>query len=108
MIEDRGGGPRVAWFDETQPTTAGEALRPRQEIAEDEIGESKERAQWLGELLMDRPKPSIDVFKASIDAGYTRDQVKRAPNTASEPSPVDKVSRKAAQWTWELLTDASG
>ncbi len=107
VIEDSGSGPRVVWDDETVPITAGEALRPRQEIAEDEIVESKECVQWLGELLMDGPKPSIDVFKASIDAGYTRDQVKRAKHR------IGAVARrqgfqKGAQWTWELLTDASG
>jgi putative DNA primase/helicase len=107
VIEDSGSGPRVVWDDETVPITTGEALRPRQEIAEDEIVESKECVQWLGELLMDGPKPSIDVFKASIDAGYTRDQVKRAKHR------IGAVARrqgfqKGAQWTWELLTDASG
>ena len=39
---------------------------------------ARECDQWLGDSLRNGPSPSSEVFKAAIDAGYTRDQVKDA------------------------------
>ena len=68
--------------------------------------DAQECGEWLRDLLSDDPKPSTDVFKVSIDAGYTRDQVKCAKHR------IGAVARrqgfqKGDQWTWELLTDGS-
>ena len=76
-----------------------------QEIAEHEIVHAQECGEWLRDLLLDGPKPSTDVFKASIDAGYTRDQVRGAKHRI-ELLPKARFS-DGPQWTWELLTEAS-
>ena len=50
LIEECGSGPRVVWSDQPAPITN----------------------RWLGDLLKEGPNPSIEVFQAAIDAGYTR------------------------------------
>ena len=57
-------------------------------------------------FLMDGPKPSSEVFKTAIDAGYTRDQVKDAKHR------IGAVAQKhgfqeGTQWTWQLPTGAA-
>jgi hypothetical protein len=92
------------WSDEPVPITIfGEALRPRQEITEGEVVDAQDCNQWLGVLLKEEPKPSIEVFKAAIDAGDTRDQIKDAKHR------IGAVAQKhgfqeGARWTWRLRT----
>ena len=103
VIDDRGSGPVVAWADESARMTVEEALRARHEFGEDNATEAHECDQWLGDRLRNKPAPAIEVFKAAIDAGYSRDQVKRAKRR------LGAVARKqgfqhGAQWIWQLPT----
>ncbi len=94
VIEDRGRGPRVVWSDETVPITAGEALRPRQEIAGHELVDAQECGEWLRDFLLDGPKPSTEVLKATSTPDIP--EIKSsAPSTVSEPLQVDVVFSRA-------------
>jgi putative DNA primase/helicase len=103
VIEECGSGPRVVWSDEPVPITIGEALRPRQEITEGKVVDAQECNQWPGGLLKEGPKPSIEVFKAAIDAGYTRDQVKDAKHCLGVVAQKHGF-QEGARWTWQLRT----
>jgi hypothetical protein len=52
---------------------------------------------------MDGPKPSSEVFKAAIDAGYSRDQVKDAKRRIGAVAHRHGF-QEGAQWTWQLPT----
>ena len=78
VIENRGNGPRVEWSAEPAAMTAGELPRPRQRNVGNAVVKPRQCGQWLSAFLMDGPKPSSEVFKTAIAAGYSRDQVKDA------------------------------
>ncbi len=106
VIEECGSGPRVVWSDEPVPITVGEALRPRQEIAQGELIDAHECDQWLDEFLKNGPRPTIEVFKAAIDAGYSRDQARDAKQR------IGAVAQKhgfqeGARWTWQLRANST-
>jgi hypothetical protein len=109
VIEDSGGGPRVAWIDETVPITVEEALRPQMaaSINGEQADERHECDGWLRSLLAEGLKSSNEVFKAGNAAGFTKDQIRRAKYR------IGAVAKKEgfdddAQWSWELPASASG
>ena len=103
VIDDRGSGPVVAWADESARMTVEEALRARHEFGEDNATEAHECDQWLGDRLRNKPAPAIEVFKAAIDAGYSRDQVKRAKHRLGAVAHKQGFQH-GAQWIWQLPT----
>jgi hypothetical protein len=105
MIEDCGSGPRVVWCDEAVPITVSEELRPHPETGDGDWVGARECDQWLGDFLRNGPSPSSEVFKAAIDAGYTRDQVKDAKHRIRAVA-QKRGFQEGARWTWQLRTDS--
>ena len=85
----------------------GQALRPAAENSDQQAADSRECSEWLADLLVAGPKPSSEVFRAALDAGYTAYQVKDAKHRigaiAEKKGFVD-----GARWTWQLPEDGNG
>jgi hypothetical protein len=76
-IEDRGDGPTVEWEADPVPITAEEALRAETEDRNDH-SEERECDRWLRDTLAAGPILAADIFKNGSDAGFSKDQLKRA------------------------------
>ena len=59
--------------------------------------------QWLGDYLKSGPKPSVEVFKAAMHAGYTKDQVKDAKDRIGAVAQKQGF-QEGTRWTWRLRT----
>jgi putative DNA primase/helicase len=103
VIEDRGSGPKVEWADEPVPITVGEALKPEctRVLDEDHTAERLECDDWLRTFLNGGFRSTMDVFKDGFEAGFSKDQLKRAKYR------IGAVGRREGyggngQWIWGL------
>ena len=62
---------------------------------------TEECNQWLGDFLKNGPKPSIEVFKAAMHAGYTKDQVRDAKHRIGAVAQKQGF-QEGTRWIWRL------
>jgi putative DNA primase/helicase len=107
VIEDRGSGPRVEWSDQTVPITVQEALQPEipPALNDERTAERLECDDWLRMFLAEGPKSTIEVFQAGNDAGFTKDQTRRAKYRVGATAKREGFDENA-QWSWELPLNA--
>jgi putative DNA primase/helicase len=101
VIDDRGDGPRVEWSAEPVAMISRDALRPRRRTTGNAAPVARECGQWLSDFLKDGPKPSSEVFRTAIAAGYSRDQVKNAKRGIGVLA-QKRGFQAGAHWTWQL------
>jgi RecA-family ATPase len=77
QIEDRGDGPVVAWEADAVPITTEDALRAFADDQNDR-GEARACEQWLRQKLSAGAVPVAELFGSGRDAGFSKDQLKRA------------------------------
>jgi hypothetical protein len=102
-IENLGQGPRVVWSDVAAPAIGEQAL-PMPSIppaVPQRVPGSAGCDGWLLTYLNGSMKPAVEVVKAGKEAGFSKDQIRRAR------SRIGAVVRKQgfdrnARWLWEL------
>jgi hypothetical protein len=108
-IETRNSGPRIEWSHEPVTTAIDKLLEPelpRQLDHGEQLVRHRECDRWLHAFLTDSERSAIDIFKAASEAGFSKNQVRRAK------SRVGAVARRAgfdkdAQWSWVLPKNPS-
>ena len=110
-ISNRDSGSRIEWSADPATSAFGHSLEPAQLVQLHRDGPTtihNECDRWLRAFLAESHRSTTDVFKAAIDAGFSKDQVRRAK------SRIGVVARrvgfdKAAQWIWGLpVSHAAG
>ncbi len=105
-IEESNHGPKVVWGDDPVPITAADALRPQPDDTDSGVSYAQECARWLAHFLEHGPKPSVEVFKAAVTAGYSREQVKYAKHRVGALAQKHGL-HEGARWTWQLRAASS-
>jgi putative DNA primase/helicase len=108
VIEDRGDGPRVEWFDEPVPITAEEAMaadRAAQQ-ASPAAPERHQVEEWLSDVLRNGPVPAQKVTAAARTAGLSEITLKRAKARLRVES-VREGYGIDARWHWRLTPAGS-
>ena len=109
MIEDRDSGPRIEWCHEPVTSAVGSSLKPAQLAQLHHKGQAarhRECDHWLRAFLAESHRSTTEIFKAASDAGFSKDQARRAK------SRIGAVARrvgfdKDAQWSWGLPVSRS-
>ena len=109
VIDDTGGGPRVVWSDTPVPITIAQALRPQMNLSHhgEQADARLECDDWLRSFLANQVSSTVDIFKAGNDAGFTKDQIRRAKCR------IGAVARREGygadgRWVWGLEPPAFG
>ena len=98
-IGDHGDGPAVEWEDEPVNITVEQALAPDDGDAGGRA-DALECAEWLREVLAEGPVEQQEVEKAAHDAGFSKDQLRRAKERVAKSKKVG--FGKGAKWHWQL------
>ena len=108
VIEDRGHGPQVSWYDESVPVTVEQALRPRPSPAdeEDRAFFGRESDQWLREMLDAGPVLYTDIVNVGRTAGFNRDTLRRAKERIGATAYRDGFG-PGSRFYWRLTGSSS-
>ncbi len=109
MIEDRDRGPRIEWCQQPVSSAVVSSLKPARPA---QLHQERQAARhhvcdhWLRAFLAERRQSTTEIFKAASDAGFSKDQVRRAK------ARIGAVARRAgfdkdAQWSWGLPVSPS-
>ena len=79
-IEDRGGGPRVVWSDALVPINVDQVLRMKSgpPAVPEPTSRSTACDGWLRSFLVGGMKPATEILKAANEAGFSKNQIRRA------------------------------
>jgi putative DNA primase/helicase len=109
-IEDRDGGPRIKWCLEPASSAIGTSLKPGYPAQLHHEGQAARHQlcdHWLRAYLAERRQSTSEIFEAATDAGFTKDQVRRAKSRIG--AVANRVGfDKDAQWSWGLPESPSG
>jgi putative DNA primase/helicase len=104
MIEDRENGPRIEWCHEPVSSAIVTSLEPAQRAQRHHEGQAARHHlcdHWLRAFLAERHRSTTEIFKAASEAGFTKDQVRRAKSRIG--AVANRVGfDKDAQWSWGL------
>jgi hypothetical protein len=103
-IENWDSGPRIEWSHEAVATPIGNSIKLAESVQlhrENQATIHRECDRWLRAFLAENHRSTTDLFKAAIDAGFSKNQVRRAK------SRIGAVARRVgfdtdAQWSWGL------
>jgi putative DNA primase/helicase len=104
MIGDRENGPRIEWCHEPVSSAIVTSLEPAQRAQRHHEGQAARHHvcdHWLRAFLAERRRSTTEILEAASEAGFTKDQVRRAK------SRIGAVAKRAgfdkdAQWSWRL------
>jgi hypothetical protein len=108
-IEERDSGPRIEWSHEPVSNTIGTSFKPAQRAQHHYQGQAARHHvcdHWLRAFLAERHRSTTDIFEAATDAGFSKDQVRRAKSRIG--AVAQRVGfHKDAQWNWALPVSPS-
>ncbi len=109
VIEDRDCGPRIEWCHEPGTGAIDSSPKPAQSAQLHHEGKApRHRAcdDWLRAFLAEHCRSTTEIFEAASDAGFSKDQVRRAKSRIG--AVANRVGfDKDAQWNWGLTVSPS-
>ena len=105
-IDDLGDGPTVVWEDDPVPITADEALQAQTDgHREQDHEEARECDRWLRGTLAAGPMKAKELYGFAANAGFSKDQLKRAKQRVGVVSDRNGFGDGSA-WFWSLRNES--
>lgn len=105
-IDDLGDGPTVVWDAEPVSITADEALQAQTDgRREQDHEEARECDRWLRGTLAAGPIKARELYGFAADAGFSKDQLKRAKQRIGVVSDRNGFGDGSA-WFWSLRNES--